>query len=54
LYQAVGIEQTTDALNCSDTQELVDLILKEAHWNYPVPKFMNEIECAQLLAQIRT
>ncbi|MGR5131626.1 iron-containing alcohol dehydrogenase [Vibrio alfacsensis] len=54
LYQAVGIEQTTSALNGSDTQELVGLILKEAHWNYPVPKFMNEVECAQLLAKIRT
>lgn len=53
LYQAIGIEKTSDVINGSDTQELVGLILKEAHWNYPVPKFMNEIECAQLLAEIR-
>ncbi|AXY01191.1 iron-containing alcohol dehydrogenase [Vibrio alfacsensis] len=52
LYQAIGIEQVTDKVQPSDTQELVRLILKEAHWNYPVPKFMNEQECAQILAEI--
>ncbi|MGR2802995.1 iron-containing alcohol dehydrogenase [Vibrio harveyi] len=53
LYNAIGIEQTSPLLQSSDTGELVSLILKEAHWNYPVPKFMNEEECAQLLAEIR-
>ncbi len=52
LYQVIGIEQVTDKIQPSDTQELVRLILKEAHWNYPVPKFMNEQECAQILAEI--
>lgn len=53
LYNEIGIEQTSSLLKTSDTDELVTLILKEAHWNYPVPKFMNEEECAQLLAEIR-
>ncbi|WP_394156290.1 iron-containing alcohol dehydrogenase [Vibrio campbellii] len=53
LYTEIGIEQTSSLLQASDTNELVTLILKEAHWNYPVPKFMNEEECAQLLAEIR-
>lgn len=53
LYNEIGIEQTSSLLKHSDTDELVTLILKEAHWNYPVPKFMNEEECAQLLAEIR-
>lgn len=53
LYNEIGIEQTSALLKTSDTDELVTLILKEAHWNYPVPKFMNEEECAQLLAEIR-
>ncbi|WP_425668703.1 iron-containing alcohol dehydrogenase [Vibrio owensii] len=53
LYNEIGIEQTSSLLKTSDTDELVTLILKEAHWNYPVPKFMNEVECAQLLAEIR-
>ncbi|WP_104026086.1 iron-containing alcohol dehydrogenase [Vibrio jasicida] len=54
LYEVIGIEKHTPVLNSSDTEELVALILKEAHWNYPVPKFMNEQECAQLLSEIRT
>ncbi|WP_434528279.1 iron-containing alcohol dehydrogenase [Vibrio sp. K4] len=53
LYNEIGIEQTSSLLKTSDTDELVTLILKEAHWNYPVPKFMNEEECAKLLAEIR-
>ena len=53
LYNEIGIEQTSSLLKTSDTDELVTLILKEAHWNYPVPKFMNEEECAQLLAEIK-
>lgn len=53
LYNEIGIEQTSSLLKTSDTDELVTLILKEAHWNYPVPKFMNDEECAQLLAEIR-
>lgn len=53
LYNEIGIEQTSSLLKTSDTDELVTLILKEAHWNYPVPKFMNEEECAQLLVDIR-
>jgi alcohol dehydrogenase class IV len=53
LYKEIGIEQTSSVLKLSDTDELVTLILKEAHWNYPVPKFMNEEECAQLLAEMR-
>ncbi|KIF54201.1 iron-containing alcohol dehydrogenase [Vibrio owensii] len=53
LYNEIGIEQTSSLLKTSDTDALVTLILKEAHWNYPVPKFMNEEECAQLLAEIR-
>ena len=53
LYNEIGIEQTSSLLKTSDTDELVTLILKEAHWNYPVPKFMNEEECAQMLAEIR-
>ena len=52
LLDAIGVEQTSTLLQSEDTDELVHLILKEAHWNYPVPKFMNEEECARLLGVI--
>lgn len=52
LYDAIGIEKCTTAIKQNDIEDLVDLILKEAHWNYPVPKFMNSEECARLLIEI--
>ncbi|HCG8449701.1 TPA: iron-containing alcohol dehydrogenase [Vibrio parahaemolyticus] len=52
LYDAIGIEKCTTAIKQDDIKDLVDLILKEAHWNYPVPKFMNSEECARLLIEI--
>ncbi|MDF4601405.1 iron-containing alcohol dehydrogenase, partial [Vibrio parahaemolyticus] len=52
LYDAIGIEKCTTAIKQDDIEDLVDLILKEAHWNYPVPKFMNSEECARLLIEI--
>ncbi|HIF5957651.1 TPA: iron-containing alcohol dehydrogenase [Vibrio parahaemolyticus] len=52
LYDAIGIEKCTTVIKQDDIEDLVDLILKEAHWNYPVPKFMNSEECARLLIEI--
>ncbi|MGR5238611.1 iron-containing alcohol dehydrogenase [Vibrio alfacsensis] len=54
LYQAIGFEKTSDVIQSADTEELATLILKEAHWNYPVPKFMDGLECTQLLAEMRS
>ncbi|EIC5074952.1 TPA: iron-containing alcohol dehydrogenase [Vibrio parahaemolyticus] len=52
LYDAIGIEKCTTTIKQDDIEDLVDLILKEAHWNYPVRKFMNSEECARLLIEI--
>ncbi|EJV0277376.1 iron-containing alcohol dehydrogenase [Vibrio parahaemolyticus] len=52
LYDAIGIKKCTTVIKQDDIEDLVDLILKEAHWNYPVPKFMNSEECARLLIEI--
>ncbi|EGR0228003.1 iron-containing alcohol dehydrogenase [Vibrio parahaemolyticus] len=52
LYDAIGIEKCTTVIKQDDIEDLVYLILKEAHWNYPVPKFMNSEECARLLIEI--
>ncbi len=41
LFSTIDIEQTSALIQREDADALVDLILKEAHWNYPVPKFMN-------------
>ncbi|MEK2409009.1 iron-containing alcohol dehydrogenase [Vibrio parahaemolyticus] len=54
LYDAIGIEKRTTVIKQDDIEDLVGLILKEAHWNYPVPKFMSSAECARLLTEIST
>ncbi|WP_085343869.1 iron-containing alcohol dehydrogenase [Vibrio sp. ArtGut-C1] len=52
LFASIDIKQTSALIQREDADALVDLILKEAHWNYPVPKFMSREECTQLLLDI--
>lgn len=52
LFASIDIKQTSALIQREDAGALVDLILKEAHWNYPVPKFMSREECTQLLLDI--
>ncbi|MDF2154641.1 iron-containing alcohol dehydrogenase [Vibrio sp. CAU 1672] len=54
LYERIGIMPTSNAIQPTDIDQLVQDILKEAHWNYPVPKFMDENQCAMLLAEMRS
>ncbi|MCR9983320.1 iron-containing alcohol dehydrogenase [Vibrio diabolicus] len=52
LFASIDIKQTSALIQREDADALVDLTLKEAHWNYPVPKFMSREECTQLLLDI--
>ncbi|MCR9496098.1 iron-containing alcohol dehydrogenase [Vibrio alginolyticus] len=52
LFASIDIKQKSALIQREDADALVDLILKEAHWNYPVPKFMSREECTQLLLDI--
>lgn len=52
LFASIDIKQKSALIQREDADALVDLILKEAHWNYPVPKFMSREECTQLLLEI--
>lgn len=52
LFASIDIKHTSALIQREDADALVDLILKEAHWNYPVPKFMSREECTQLLLDI--
>ncbi|MDV5059919.1 iron-containing alcohol dehydrogenase [Vibrio diabolicus] len=54
LFASIDIKQKSALIKREDADVLVDLILKEAHWNYPVPKFMSREECTQLLLDIST
>lgn len=52
LFASIDIKQKSALIKREDADALADLILKEAHWNYPVPKFMSREECTQLLLDI--
>ncbi|MCG9620741.1 iron-containing alcohol dehydrogenase [Vibrio diabolicus] len=52
LFASIDIKQKSALIKREDADALVDFILKEAHWNYPVPKFMSREECTQLLLDI--
>ncbi|MDV5045698.1 iron-containing alcohol dehydrogenase [Vibrio diabolicus] len=52
LFASIDIKQKSALIQREDADALVDFILKEAHWNYPVPKFMSREECTQLLLDI--
>ncbi|HHF2975435.1 TPA: iron-containing alcohol dehydrogenase [Vibrio diabolicus] len=52
LFASIDIKQKSALIKREDADALVDLILKEAHWNYPVSKFMSREECTQLLLDI--
>ncbi|MFH4357633.1 iron-containing alcohol dehydrogenase [Vibrio diabolicus] len=52
LFASIDIKQKSALIQREDADALVDLIMKEAHWNYPVPKFMSREECTQILLDI--
>ncbi|HHX8283262.1 TPA: iron-containing alcohol dehydrogenase [Vibrio diabolicus] len=52
LFASIDIKQKSALIKREDADALVDLIMKEAHWNYPVPKFMSREECTQILLDI--
>ncbi|WP_394244543.1 iron-containing alcohol dehydrogenase [Vibrio astriarenae] len=53
LLSQVHLESRTPLIQESDMDELIGSILHEAHWNYPVPKFMDENDCYVVLKQIQ-
>jgi alcohol dehydrogenase class IV len=52
LMARVGIPYTLDALKASDIPPIAEQALAEAHLNYPVPRYMSQPQCEDLLRQI--
>ncbi len=46
------IPETLDALKTEDIPKIAKLALEEAHMNYPVPKYMNQKVCENLLGKM--
>ncbi|MDX1451519.1 MAG: iron-containing alcohol dehydrogenase [Oleiphilaceae bacterium] len=52
MLKEFGIPSHLDALKSEDIPEIAKLALEEAHLNYPVPKYMNQKTCENLLSRM--
>jgi alcohol dehydrogenase len=52
LQADLGIPTSLDSLQASDIPEIASDALKEAHYNFPIPKFMNQAQCEGLLRKM--
>jgi alcohol dehydrogenase class IV len=52
LMAKIGIPPTLDALREADVPAIATKALSEAHLNYPVPRYMSQPQCEELLRKI--
>jgi len=52
LQQEVGVESTLPTIVAEDVSDLAKAALKEAHYLYPVPKYLNLSACEKLIKQL--
>ena len=52
LLRQVGIAQTLPALRRQDIPRLARAALREAHWGYPVPRYMTQAQCEAILLSL--
>lgn len=50
----LGIPSTLDALKTEDISDIAKAALKEAHYTYPVPKYMDQVQCESLMRKMVT
>ena len=52
MLKQFGIPEHLEALKKEDIPAIAKLALKEAHLNYPVPKYMDQVACERLISQM--
>ncbi|WP_250655431.1 iron-containing alcohol dehydrogenase [Alkalimarinus coralli] len=52
MLKEFNIPEKLDALKTEDIPEIARLALKEAHYNYPVPKYMDQETCESFIKQM--
>ena len=52
LQNDLGIPTTLDCIKAEDVKELAKSALKEAHYLYPVPKYLTQIQCEILIEKL--
>ena len=53
MLKSFNIPAKLDVLQAADISSIAKAALKEAHYNYPVPKYLNRKACETLLKQIK-
>ena len=48
----IGIPQTLDALREEDIPRIAERAVAEAHLKYPVPRYMSQAECEDVVRQM--
>lgn len=48
----LAIPSTLDAIKVADIPAIAKAALKESHYNYPVPKYMNQAQCEALVGKM--
>ncbi len=52
MQKSFDIPEKLEALKENDIPEIAKLALKEAHYNYPVPKYMDQATCEKFIQQM--
>jgi len=52
MLRTFEIPETLDSLQTGDIPRIAELALEEAHANYPVPKYMNQKTCENLISRM--
>ncbi|SON52526.1 iron-containing alcohol dehydrogenase [Vibrio tapetis] len=52
MLERMGMPENLKAIQSRDIPNLAQAALKEAHWNYPVPLYMDQGECERLIAKV--
>jgi len=52
MNEAMGIPKSLDALQAKDIPEIAKAALHEAHFTYPVPKYMDKSQCQAILHKL--
>jgi hypothetical protein len=53
MMKAFEIPEKLDALKEEDIPAIAKAALKEAHYNYPVPEYMEQAQCEEILQKLR-
>ncbi|MEZ8146749.1 iron-containing alcohol dehydrogenase [Enterovibrio norvegicus] len=52
LQEEMALPKTLEAIKSPDVSTIAKLAIKEANWNYPVPRYLTQLECESLIQKL--